>query len=131
MDVIKMTRDLGKAIQADERYTFFADVKKEMENDSELQAKIGQFNLDRLNMQEQMGNGEMNTKELGERIKASYTEIMSNPLMGKFEDAKAVLDDLLSQINTIIEGCVNGLDPETCPAISNCGGSCSTCGGCG
>jgi cell fate (sporulation/competence/biofilm development) regulator YlbF (YheA/YmcA/DUF963 family) len=131
MDIIKMTRELGKAIQSDERYTFFADVKKEMDSDTELQAKIQQFNLDRLNLQEQMGSGAQDTKELGEKIKESYAEIMGNPKMGKFEDAKAALDDLLSQINTIIEGSVNGLDPETCPTISGCGGACSTCGGCG
>jgi cell fate (sporulation/competence/biofilm development) regulator YlbF (YheA/YmcA/DUF963 family) len=131
MDIIKMTRDLGKEIQADTRYTYFADVKKEMDSDTALQAKIQQFNLDRLNLQEQMGSGAENTKELSEKIRASYAEIMGNPLMVKYDEAKAALDDLLSQINAVIEGSVNGLDPETCPTISGCGGSCSTCGGCG
>jgi cell fate (sporulation/competence/biofilm development) regulator YlbF (YheA/YmcA/DUF963 family) len=131
MDIIKMTRELGKAIQADERYVFFSDVKKELDSNEALQAKIQQFNLDKLNLQNQAGQGQEIMKELGDKMKASYTEIMSDPLMEKYEDAKAALDDLLSQINAVIEGSVNGLDPETCPTISGCGGSCSTCGGCG
>jgi cell fate (sporulation/competence/biofilm development) regulator YlbF (YheA/YmcA/DUF963 family) len=129
-----MTRDLGKAIQADERYTYFADVKKALDADTDLQTEIQQFQLERLNLDNEIAKDEKDTerlKELNESIKTRYKSIMNNENMAKYEEAKGALDGLLSQINTIIESSVNGLDPETCPAVVNCGGSCSTCGGCG
>jgi cell fate (sporulation/competence/biofilm development) regulator YlbF (YheA/YmcA/DUF963 family) len=134
MDIIAMTRDLGKAIQADERYTYFADVKKALDADTDLQTEIQQFQLERLNLDNEIAKDEKDTqrlKELNESIKTRYKSIMSNENMAKYEEAKGALDGLLSQINTIIESSVNGLDPETCPAVVNCGGSCGTCGGCG
>jgi cell fate (sporulation/competence/biofilm development) regulator YlbF (YheA/YmcA/DUF963 family) len=134
MDIIKMTRDLGKAIQADERYTYFADVKKALDADTDLQTQIQQFQLERLNLDNEIAKDEKDTerlKELNESIKTRYKGIMSNPNMARYEEAKGALDGLLSQINVIIESSVNGLDPETCPVTAGCGGSCNTCGGCG
>jgi cell fate (sporulation/competence/biofilm development) regulator YlbF (YheA/YmcA/DUF963 family) len=134
MDIITQTRELGKAIQADERYTYFSDLKKKMDADTDLQTEIQQFQLERLNLDNEISKDEKDTerlKELNESIKTRYKKIMENPAMIRYEEAKGALDGLLSQINTIIESAVNGLDPETCPSIVSCGGSCSTCGGCG
>jgi cell fate (sporulation/competence/biofilm development) regulator YlbF (YheA/YmcA/DUF963 family) len=134
MDIITQTRELGKAIQADPRYTFFTDIKKELDADTDLQTEIQQFQLERLNLDNEIAKDEKDPerlKELNDSIKEKYRSIMSNSKMVKYEEAKGALDGLLSQINTIIESSVNGLDPETCPAVVNCGGSCSTCGGCG
>jgi cell fate (sporulation/competence/biofilm development) regulator YlbF (YheA/YmcA/DUF963 family) len=134
MDIITQTRELGKAIQADGRYTFFVDIKKELDADTDLQTEIQAFQLERLNLDNEIAKDEKDTerlKELNDSIKDKYRSIMANPKMVKYEEAKSALDGLLSQINTIIESSVNGLDPETCPATQGCGGSCSTCGGCG
>jgi cell fate (sporulation/competence/biofilm development) regulator YlbF (YheA/YmcA/DUF963 family) len=134
MDIIMQTRELGKAIQTDTRYTFFTDIKKELDADTDLQTEIQQFQLERLNLDNEIAKDEKDPerlKELNESIKDKYRSIMSNPKMVKYEEAKGALDGLLSQINTIIESTVNGLDPETCPAVVNCGGSCSSCAGCG
>ena len=41
MDVIKLTRELGAAIQKDERYLNFAKARQENENDAELNDLMG------------------------------------------------------------------------------------------
>ena len=47
MDIIKITRELGKAIQADERFIAYNAAKLANDNDEELQNLIGEFNLKR------------------------------------------------------------------------------------
>ena len=70
--------------------------------------------------------------ELDNQIKALYDEIMEMPSMKAYNDAKDELDALLQSVNYIISMAANGEDPMTCPEEPphNCGGSCSTCGGC-
>ena len=41
MDAIKSVRELGKAIQADERFVRYAKARLANDNDAELQAAIG------------------------------------------------------------------------------------------
>ena len=49
MDAIQAVRELGKAIQEDERYIEYAKAKKANDEDTELQNLIGEFNLIRQN----------------------------------------------------------------------------------
>ncbi|MDR0904416.1 MAG: YlbF family regulator [Ruminococcus sp.] len=133
MDIITQARELGAAIQADPRYTFFKDIKSEMDNDASLQGKIGAFNLERMNLDNELSNDEKEEsviKALNEKIKTLYGEIMADPQMKKYEDAKKALEELIGQVNTIIEVSVNGGDPLTCD-LTNCTHDCRTCGGCG
>ena len=50
--------------------------------------------------------------------------------MVEYNTAKADLDTMMNEINTIISKCVDGEDPDTCDVHSGCTGSCSSCGGC-
>lgn len=134
MDVIELTRELGKLIQQDERYSAYHKAKEVNDKDENLQRMINDFNAKRVDL-----NGEMSKEdkdatrltELDKEIKELYTKIMSNESMSKFNDAKNAMDDLLSQINMVITMSANGEDPATCPTHqSSCSGSCSSCGGC-
>ena len=53
MDVIKMTRELGKAIQQDEKYLKFTEAKKANEADDKLNELIGKLNLIQLSYQQE------------------------------------------------------------------------------
>jgi cell fate (sporulation/competence/biofilm development) regulator YlbF (YheA/YmcA/DUF963 family) len=133
MDIITQARELGAAIQADSRYTFFKDVKALMDSDEALQQKIGAFNLERMNLDTELSKSDKNDetiKELNARIKTLYSEIMTDPQMTKYEEAKNALEELIGQVNTIIEVSVNGGDPLTCD-LTSCTHDCRTCGGCG
>ncbi len=136
MDVISTTRELGKQIQADERYKAYHEAKDANDKDETLQKLIGDFNTKRMELNTEMSKTEKDTDRLqaldGE-IKTLYADIMKNENMTKFNNAKEAMDELLSQVNFIITAAANGEDPETCPTEmphSSCGGSCSTCGGC-
>ena len=134
MTTIEAARKLGAAMQADEAYIRYADAVKKNDENEELQVKISEFNLKRMNLDNEISKDE-NEKDsekiqtLNAELRAIYDDIMANPAMVEFNNAKAGMDKLLQDINTIIMMCAQGADPETCE-ISACTGSCSTCGGC-
>ena len=139
MTVIEAARELGKVVQADERYIEYINTKNANDADEELQNLIGEFNLVRQNlaMESDKPEGEINNekvKELTAKMHSAYDAVMSNENMAAFTMAKQGMDKLMSEINTILTYSVEGADPETCPSeppAADCSGSCSTCGGCG
>ncbi len=137
MTVIELTRELGRALQCDERYIAYEDAKRKNDSDGELQNLIGEFNIVRMKYGQQMQKGEgEQDKELMDKLDAEmhdvYGKIMSNANMVAFNDAKDAMDKLLNSINYIITMSANGEDPMTCPEEqpASCSGSCATCGGC-
>lgn len=136
MDAIKAARELGKAIQADERYVRYNEAMKANDADMELQELIGEFNLARQNVALEMSKSkeEQNKEKLDKQNKEMqrlYTLVMQNEHMADFTMAKADMDKLLHEINGIIALCCDGEDPDTCEVqAGGCSGSCSTCGGC-
>ncbi|MCL2109956.1 MAG: YlbF family regulator [Oscillospiraceae bacterium] len=135
MDVIKTARELGKAIQADERYKNYTAAKSHNDSDEALQNLIGEFNLQRENLTLEAAKPEKDQEKiniLNEKMRETYNEIMSNPNMRAFSAAKAEIDVLINRVNQIIAMSCEGDDPETCePKTANCGGGCGGCGGCG
>ncbi len=136
MDVIEIARQLGKAIQEDERYSDYVLAKEKNDNDEALQALIGEFNLIRQNliMEQEKPAEEQNPErmaELNEQLNVAYNAVMTNENMADYTMAKASMDKLMGQVNTILSHALNGDDPLTCATEAACSGSCSTCGGCG
>ena len=133
MTVKEATRKLGAAIQQDERYIEFAKASLANDKDEDLQAKIGEFNLVRMSLDKALGEEEQDNgkvQALNEQLRSLYTEIMNGELMTKYNEAKAKLDNLMNEVNSIIMQCVDGAEPSTCEPEHACTGSCSTCGGC-
>lgn len=136
MDAIKAARELGKAIQADERYVRYNEAMKANDADMELQELIGEFNLARQNVALEMSKSkeEQNKEKLdtqNKEMQRLYTLVMQNEHMADFTMAKADMDKLLHEINGIIALCCDCEDPDTCEVqAGGCSGSCSTCGGC-
>ena len=134
MNVIELARELGKAIQADERYIAYHQARLTNDADEELQNLINEFNLSRMQLNAEMSKAEKDNdkiQEINNKVRTLYGQIMGNPNMVAYNEAKAQVDEMLDQINNIITACANGADPETTPAVvHNCEGTCSTCGGC-
>jgi len=134
MDIIQMTRELGKAIQADDRYIAYNLAKQANDEDEQLQNLIGAFNLKRMELNMEMGKPDKDqdkVTELDSVIKSLYKQIMENPKMMVFTAAKEGMDSLLNQVNHIITMAANGEDPETCGTGEiSCSGNCSSCSGC-
>ncbi len=136
MTVIELTRQLGAAIQADERYLAFDAAKKANDEDKELNELIGQINLIQLSYQNEAAKGEgadqSKLEGFGTEFEKLYREVMLNANMAKFEQAKTAIDDMMNEIMSILALCIDGQDPATCEPEHNheCGGECSSCGGC-
>lgn len=134
MDVIQMTRELGKAIQQDDRYIAYNLAKQVNDDDKELQADIAEFDKLRSDMREAMSGENPDFDRINaidKETKSLYQKIMRNKNMIAFNSAQTALEDLITNINQIISLCANGEDPETCEPPKGCSGNCSACGGCG
>ena len=133
MDVTKLARELGKAIQQDERFVRYAKAKLENDNDQDLQSAIGNFNIIRMELEKATSNetpAEEKIKELNENLRKVYGEIMSSAPMVEYNTAKAMLDQMMNDVNIILSKSLDGEDPDTIDLEAACTGSCATCGGC-
>ena len=134
MDIIKLTRDLGRAIQQDERYLKYRIASQNNDEDETLQNMIGEFNLTRMNLNTEIQKGEPDERkveELNKKVRELYKSIMVNPNMATYNEAKQDFDQLIKRITTIILQSANGEDPETTDLReTSCTGSCETCSGC-
>ena len=69
-------------------------------------------------------------KTLNEELRALYGEIMASEPMVEYNTAKALLDQMMNEVNIVLSKSLDGEDPDTLTIESGCTGSCSTCGGC-
>ena len=132
MEVLELTRKLGAAIQKDEAYIKYQLAKDNNDKDEALQKDIGEFNLLRVSLNNELSKQDVNEdkkKELNAQLQELYGKIMTNENMIQFNQAKQAMDNLVSKVNSILIMCVNGEDPATCEP-SDCTGSCSSCSGC-
>jgi len=136
MDIIKQTREYCKALQNTEEYKALDAARTVNDADESLQKLIGDFNLKRMAYTQEMNKetpDETYTKNIQNELKEIYELITENENMQAYNKARAIFDEALEEAVGIIQLCANGADPDTCevPQQSSCGGSCSTCGGCG
>lgn len=135
MNVIETARELGKVLQADERYKVYLLAKEKNDSDEDLQQTIGEFNLKRAALSQAMAEQDKDQekiKSINDEIMHLYAKIMQNQNMIEYQQAKEAVDKILAQINAILTYSANGEDPATCPDTveHNCSGSCSSCSGC-
>lgn len=134
MDIIELSREIGRKLQEDKRYINLKVAQQNSDNDSALQDLIGEFNLKRMAINNEAGKEDRDEKKiesLNHEIRDLYTEIMANESMMKYNNAKNEFDYLVKRINAIIMQSAEGEDPNTTDLQeSACSGSCSSCSGC-
>ncbi len=136
MDIIEMAKELGKAIQQDAAYLNFAAARQNCDEDEALQQLIGEFNLKRIELNQEVVKEDKDTDKLmalDQEVKNLYGQIMANSNFDAFNQGKEELDHLMSYINAILQATVNGDNPDLVedPALSGgCSGNCSGCSGC-
>ena len=134
MDIIAAARALGAAIQADERYKKVLEQRRINDADKELQELIGEFNMARMSVDNELGKeegrDEEKIKEFNSTLRRLYGKIMCNDNMIEYNKAKEEFDAVMQRANAIIELYTEGEDPATCEPATGCTGSCATCGGC-
>ena len=131
MSLEKLTRELGKAIQLDERYLAMQKAIEANEKDTALNELMSKIQLIQVSYQHEASKEEPNEEKMkayDEEFRGVYTEIMMNPNMQAYEKARQDIDELMIYLTGILAMCVNGDDPDTCdPKAHQCGGDCSGC----
>ncbi len=131
MSLEKLTRELGKAIQQDERYLAMQKAIEANEKDTALNELMGKIQLIQVSAQHEASKenpDEGKMQAYNEEFRGVYTEIMMNPNMQAYEKARKDIDELMNFLTGILAMCVNGDDPDTCdPTAHQCGGDCSGC----
>ena len=135
MDIIELTRELGKKLQKEDIYLKYQIAKQKADEDEELQKMINEFGLKREEISEAASKSESEQdperiQKLNREMRKVYAKIMTNERMINYNDTKDEFDILMKRITTIIQESSEGEDPETADYIP-CTGSCATCGGCG
>ncbi len=134
MDIIEITRNLGMAIQQDERFIKLRTAEQNSDNDQTLQNLIGEFNLKRMAINNEAGKDDRNEEKIGtlnEELRGVYAQVMANESMAAYNSAKQEMDELLKRVNAIIQKSVAGEDPQTADYVpSSCGDGCESCSGC-
>ena len=133
MDIIELARELGKAIQQEQAFINMRVACQQSDEDEELQNMIGEFNLKRMainNEVQKEDRSEETLKKYDDELRAIYAEIMQNPHMAAYNAAKNELDALVQRVTNIITMSADGEDPDSCDCDScGCTGSCASCGG--
>lgn len=131
MSLEKLTRELGKAIQQDERYLAMQKAIEANEKDNALNELMSKIQLIQVSAQHEASKAEPDEGKMqayNEEFQGVYTEIMMNPNMQAYEKARRDIDELMNFLTGILAMCVNGDDPDTCdPKAHQCGGDCSGC----
>ena len=135
MDAIELFKKAAAAMQTDERYLALDAARRANDENKELQDMIGEFNLARMDLNNEITKDERDDERIAElngQVNDLYGKIMNHPGMVAYNEAKAAAEAMVNYIDAIINTAMNGGDPMTVqePAAGGCSGSCSTCGGC-
>lgn len=124
--ITELAEKLGQELTSDERYLKYQELKVRQTKDSALQEKIGEFNLKRVSLSNEMQKDDRDEDRVSEiqgSMEALYKEIMETPSMAEFNEASRDFEELVNSVYSIINYHITGEQP------SSCGGSCSGCGG--
>lgn len=137
MDLVAKTRELGAMLQQDERYLRLAKAQAANEADDALNELIAKIQLIQMSFQHEASKEDRDEAKLQEYDKEFgelYAQIMDNANMKEYEAARAEVDELMTYLTGILGMCLQGADPATCEPPKaeehECGGECSSCGGC-
>ena len=134
MDIIKLAREFGKAIQKDEAYIKLQIAKQQHDEDETLQQLIGELNLKKLAISNEFSSENRDDQKinlLNKEMREVYDQIMKNEKMIAYNKAKNEFNEILKRINAIIISSASGEDPDIADVEeTSCTGSCSSCSGC-
>ena len=91
MDCIDLFKRAAMALQTDSRYLALDQARKMNDSDEELQNMIGEFNLARMDLNNEIGKTERNDAriaELNEKVNALYGQIMNDEGKVAYNEAK-------------------------------------------
>ena len=127
--IIELAHTLGLAIAESDEIKALEIAKDAYEADADLQAKLSEYETDRVLLTEEFVKEDSDAKEeavakLRAHMEALAAEIVVNDKYVAFTSAQAGVNALMAEVNAEIKFCITGERPSTCTH------DCSTCGGC-
>ena len=127
--IIELAHALGEEIAKSEEIKNLEACKKAFETDEELQAKMREYETERMLLREEFNKAETEDNQaaieaLKKRLEELSVEITANAHYTDFANAQNALNALMDSVNGEIKFCITGERPSTCTH------DCSTCGGC-
>ena len=116
MDCIDLFKRAAMALQTDPRYLALDQARKANDKDEELQNLIGEFNLARMDLNNEISKSERSDEriaELNTKVNDLYGKIMADEGMTAYNEAKRDCESLVNYIDAIINTAMNGGDPMT------------------
>lgn len=132
-DAITLFKQAAAQLQQEEAYLYYAHARQQNDEDEALQQCIGQFNLLRQQLTQAAQNGEDEDRQkiLDQQLREAYGQVMANPSMQRYNEAKQAMDTVLGYISAIIDAACAGEDPMLVEEPHGCTGQCAGCaGGC-
>ena len=105
MDCIDLFKRAAMALQTDPRYLALDQARKANDKDEELQNLIGEFNLARMDLNNEIGKPERSDEriaELNQKVNDLYGKIMADDGMVAYNEAKRDCEALVNYIDAII-----------------------------
>lgn len=135
MSLESALRELGKEIQADERFAALQAAAKANDGDEALQQQMQEMQLLSLKYQQEAGKGEEASQdritELQTQYQDLYNKIMEGENMKNYSAAAAEMEQMAQYISGMIGLFFDGQDPAICELPQEaCTHDCNTCGGC-
>ncbi len=134
--IIRLTRELGAAIQESEGYAAFVAARDANEADDALNELVGKMQLVHMSYQHEASKEDANEQKLDayeEEFMGLREQILANDNMKNYDAARGKIDEMMNYIVGLLTECVKGEDPATCEPPKeeehHCSGSCSECGG--
>ena len=98
MELEKMARQLGAAIQQDEAYLNFEKARLANEADEELNDLMGKIRLIQMSYQVEAAKDEPDEDKMNgfnQEFQGVYSQIMANKNMQEYEKARQAVDDMM------------------------------------
>ena len=124
MNTIELARALGHAIQNEESYKKVVAAGDAVDADTELTALIENFGTKRDTINDTTDETEL--EKINGELETLYTQIMENPKMVAFEEAKHEFTHMMDRVIAIITKSADGEDPDTAEP-DHCHGDCCSC----
>ena len=126
--IIELAHKLGETIAESDEIRALAKAKAAYEADSDLQAKLNEYEAERRVLADEFSKAEEADGQTVSALRARLEElgavILANPHYTDFSTAQKALTDLMAEVNAEIKFCITGERPSACTH------DCSTCGGC-
>ncbi len=136
MEAILKFKEAASEFQKSTIYQNLDAARTANDEDTVLQDKIGEFNLARLELNNEMSKDDKDEAKIAEmnaQVGRLYEEVMNNENMQAYGRAKDDIEAFMNYVNAVLNAAINGDDPMLVDEPSACcdDGGCASCSGCG